>query len=197
MDKGWLVDNLVFCIAEKRTTLRNLVNANGATQPPFFYAVVRKEQVGTGKKVVLRHKFRDEVYCMDAPSLAIFGVTIPGTVTAECVEDYDIFVQSTSPNRKLDEGEEACFFGPAALFVSKRVATGHKSGLPLHIGVDPLPVFRSGGGMVIGYDDQGEEEMEPYEGQNGLVPILSHVAPSLLLTSTFTSGKIALGYLIE
>jgi hypothetical protein len=86
-------------------------DAGGGGTDMYFYRPVKKEKVSAGKRVVLREAASGNVYEMDAVELPkhFKGVKIPGEVRD--LPGFDLFVQSTSPNRKLEAGQEACFHG--------------------------------------------------------------------------------------
>ncbi len=106
------MDNVCFCRSDEKDSLKGVVaDAGGGATKVYFYRPLKKEKVSAGKRVVLRDNGSGNVYEMDATELPkLFkGVKIPGEVRD--VPGYDHFVQSTSPNRKLEAGQEAAFHG--------------------------------------------------------------------------------------
>lgn len=109
------VENVVFCTASNSSqTLKEVVGEEGAKGAPFFYGVLKPEEVSAKKRVVLRDG-EGEVYEMDAVELPKFFAScrIPGKLGPDSCKGYTLFVQSTSPNRKLSEGQEAAYHSDA------------------------------------------------------------------------------------
>ncbi len=111
--EAFAVTDVAFTTSVGATSLREVVEAAGGRDVKlFFYKPVKKENVSAAKRVVLRGQ-DGSAYEMDATQLPkLFPeVKIPGQLLS--VPSYDLFVQSTSPNRKLAAGQEACFHGVA------------------------------------------------------------------------------------
>ncbi len=89
--------------------------AGAAANTDLFYRPMKKEKVSESKKLLLRKTDADEVFVMSSKDAASkFKIKIPGEVHATSVPNFVVFVQSTSPNRNLEPGQEFAFVSSEA-----------------------------------------------------------------------------------
>ena len=95
---------------EPKLTLKEVAEMHGEFPAELFYKPVKKEQVSATKKIILRRQSDDVIFEMVAKNMPQFfkNVKIPGKVQE--VDGFDVFIQSTSSNRGLVEGQELCFY---------------------------------------------------------------------------------------
>lgn len=168
---GYEVHNVVFCSSESKQPLKDVCFENGALAEPFFYMLSKKEQVSAGKQIILRSQEDERVFSVRASSLAdLFGVSIPGKVEPEAFEGFDAFVESTSRNRNLDAGCEACFFGERP---TKKANVGGP--LQVVVGRDTVSQFREGGAMAF-----LELENEATDPERRLSVVAPHLLPEAM-----------------
>ncbi len=144
--------NIVFCSTETKTTLKDAIARSGGENPPFFYRLLKKEKVSAQKQIVLRKGERSFLLPNASILTNLYGVAVPGDLIPRNFPDVEVFVQSTSPNRGLEAGGEACFLGRP----TKRHHFEHS---PIRFGIDSL-TFREQQAVIIGSDDFGEVEEE-------------------------------------
>jgi hypothetical protein len=132
---------VVFFVAEKKERLRDAAQKFGASEKAdLFYLPMKKEKISLQKKVILRDD-AGEATVLDAKSLSekhgvknevrrrlrslflffffFFSSVLPASsfrakVTSSSVKGFALFVQSTSPNRNLEKGQEAAFLEDGA-----------------------------------------------------------------------------------
>jgi hypothetical protein len=71
-----------------------------------FYQLVKREEIQPQKKIAIREKATGKVY-LDDHARDVLGLPAAHVkVKPDWNPDYDIFVQSTAPNRKLPAGTD-------------------------------------------------------------------------------------------
>lgn len=105
---------LVFDVrpTEHRMELRPFIAARGQqfTIGSSFYKLTKKETVQRNKEIAIRNKKTSQVFSGPNARQLLGLPDQEVKVDAASTPDYDIFIQSNSVNRKLEQGTELLFF---------------------------------------------------------------------------------------
>jgi hypothetical protein len=72
-----------------------------------FYKLIKREEIQPQKQIAIRERSTGKVY-LDAQARSVLGLPdMAVKVSPSFNPDYDVFVQSTAPNRKIPAGSEA------------------------------------------------------------------------------------------
>lgn len=86
---------------EIRNYVENVLGITPYVKGKGFYQLTKKETVQSYKKICVRHKVNGNIYTGDAARKLIQLPNVEIDVKPDAKGDYDIFVESTSYNRKL------------------------------------------------------------------------------------------------